>query len=207
MYLIFILVILIIAKLVYKLSNTELFYSMVGLSIYQDNFLFTLVSVLTKLLLVFLTFNIYTYDLKNGLNNIFLRIKADKWFLMKFVSNFVFTSFLKAIIYIFIVIFIIFFPKTYFNYLLIPKIFCIDIIYTLCFQMFFLLLYFLMFYNKPMCGTISFIGLLSIKFLFPNMKFINNYWYIYSVILLALIFGLTILCKNNYVNLFERNSE
>ena len=146
MYLIFILVILIIAKLVYKLSNTELFYSMVGLSIYQDNFLFTLVSVLTKLLLVFLTFNIYTYDLKNGLNNIFLRIKADKWFLMKFVSNFVFTSFLKAIIYIFIVIFIIFFPKTYFNYLLIPKIFCIDIIYTLCFQMFFLLLYFLMFY-------------------------------------------------------------
>lgn len=201
------LAILIIAKFIYKLSNTELFNSMVGLSIYQDNFLFTLVAILTKFLLVFLTFNIYTYDLKNSLDNIFLRVKANKWFIMKLLSNTLFTVLIKIFTYISIITIITIFPKATFNYLLVLKIFFIDIIYTLCFQMFFLLLYFLMFYNKLIGGITVISGLVSLRLLFPSMKFINRFWYLYLIISLILVIILMTLCKNNYVNLFERNSE
>ena len=201
-YMILILLILFILYLL-RFDKMDVFYIIFGLEIKQ-NPIFMLTYILTRILFLFFSFLLFTYDFKNNVSNLFLRIKPFYWIVFRICSNVLILLFIKIFIYFFINFICFFLYDSWFSIFYILRYLFFDISYTLFFQMFLIFIYFLCQYRL----FLSFILLiLNIFILFPRLNFIYDYWWLYILLSLFYMVALIMFYKNQYIILFERNSD
>lgn len=90
-----------IIKLVGGDSNFNVFLKIIGVSYkYDDSFLEKAIYILDVLAIFYMTVALFVKDLKNGKENIFLRIKLRKWILYKLLSISLIILIVQILIYI-----------------------------------------------------------------------------------------------------------
>lgn len=152
---------------------------------------FNIISLLMLLFNVFtfiyLIIDIYTKDLDQYLEYIFLRIKPRQYIFKKNITFLSLSIIIKAIQYIFIILLLFIFQKNIFD-LRILKLFIIDILYIAVLEYLFLFIYFIYILMKK--NIYALIIMLSILlFFFPkNIWNINEYTVLFIILLVVVHF-------------------
>lgn len=204
-YILFLLLLLVVLHFLH-LNESDVFYAIFGLQIKQ-NPIFLLTYILTRIIFVFLSFQLFTYDFKNNISNLFLRIKPFYWIISRIFSNILILLLLKIFTYFIINSICFLLYDSWFSIFYIFTYLCCDIIYTLFLQIFFIFIYFLYQYSPTFSILLLFLNVLNIFIFFPKLTFISDYWCIYMLLCLFYIIILILLYKSKYVILFERNSD
>lgn len=142
---------------------------------------------------------IFNNDIKNGIDNLFLRIKILKWIIAKLISIIFITILTKAIIYT--IVFIIFaLNKVIIKWIII--IFLKNILYTTLIQFTFLIFYIICKKNKFVIPILLIICLFSIKYLFVDISNLNEFFLLVSLFLISIII---IIIRKKIIYLFDYN--
>ena len=170
-----------------------------GFKIIKNGILFILFYILNVFISLFIAYSLFSYDFKNSLDNIFLRISPKKWLFYKCISCFIFTILFRFILFLFITMFLFIFSK-YINISLI-LLFLKNVSYILFIQLSFVLLIYSFQSRKY-----TLFSLISVFILFCSkiLIFSINFWWIYILFDFLLIILLMFVYKNNFTNLFER---
>ncbi len=189
-----------VLKLTNGYMNFDIFYNTIGINYSNDlGSIEKLLCIFNILFYFYLSLELFTKELKNGVENIFLRINTKKFIINKLISISIITILINIIIYIlFLYLFII-------NKILISNILIVflkNIIYVLTLQFSIIIVY--MFSKNNKC--ILFLLMLFI-FMFNNRILINiiNTKIIYLILVLIFILWFIVMYfKKNYFNLFEK---
>lgn len=115
--------------------NKELYYCILGLKFETSNDAFqTLLFLLNITVIVYVILYLFCNDLKNGLENIFLRLEVAKWIIYKIISIFLCLLFTRIVLYIIMSILLSIRID-------LCQMFCTDILYFGCIESIVLTLY------------------------------------------------------------------
>ncbi len=189
----------------FDFDENILFYGSLGLSLSNKHILITILYIFHRIFFLFISFYIFTYDFSNSIDNIFLRIKSGKFILLKCFSIFMSTLVIKLVVYaLFFLIAKLFFTMDI-DFLTFISVFLLDLLYFSFIQFFFLLFY-LIFQCYLIAGIVfSIISVGFISLVFPSYSYLNQWFWIYLLLLIPIIISLYIIYKNKYVIIFERN--
>ena len=189
----------------FDFDENILFYGSLGLSMSNKHILITILYIFHRVFFLFLSFYIFTYDFSNSIDNIFLRIKSGKFILLKCFSIFMSTFVMKLAIYALFFLTAELFFKMDIDFLTFISVFLLDLLYFSFIQFLFLLFY-LIFQCYLIVGIVfSIISVGFISLIFPNYSYLNQWFWIYLLLLIPIIISLYIIYKNKYVIIFERN--
>lgn len=198
-YILFIFLVFLLEKIIGYELDTQLFIDCMGLNLdFLGNYLANLSFFLNVLFFSYLAIFLFTNDMQNNIENIFLRIKPNKYLNIKYFSIICITSLIKVVTYLLV---LCFYLVNHSNINDIIILFVKDFIYITSIQYFILSLY--MFSKKSMLLSIIilFIIVIIINILGFNIPSID----LRVLFLVAIIFNLIIKCffRNNYNLLHE----
>ena len=198
-YILFIFLVFLLEKIIGYELDTQLFIDCMGLNLdFLGNYLANLSFFLNVLFFSYLAIFLFTNDMQNNIENIFLRIKPNKYLNIKYFSIICITSLIKVVTYL---LALCFYLVNHSNINDIIILFVKDFIYITSIQYFILSLY--MFSKKSMLLSITllFIIVIIINILGFNIPSID----LRVLFLVAIIFNLIIKCffRNNYNLLHE----
>lgn len=198
-YILFIFLVFLLEKIIGYELDTQLFIDCMGLNLdFLGNYLANLSFFLNVLFFSYLAIFLFTNDMQNNIENIFLRIKPNKYLNIKYFSIICITSLIKVVTYLLV---LCFYLVNHSNINDIIILFVKDFIYITSIQYFILSLY--MFSKKSMLLSITllFIIVIIINILGFNIPSID----LRVLFLVAIIFNLIIKCffRNNYNLLHE----
>lgn len=188
------------------INAKELYLDSLGLDAsFEKNFISILVFLYHNIIIIYFQFLLFTKDLRNGPENLFLRVKLRKWYFVKILSITLFTLSIKFILHFFVTILFYFIYKNleiriclYFKYLL------FSLIYTLIIQNILMFLYFLK--NRIFKFTLLFITIvysilknmsLSVIIAIKNIE-------LALLVLCVLFIGNIVLFGIKYLSVFEK---
>lgn len=127
-----------------SLSGIQIIHHSMGTNFDVNNYslMELIIFVFNITISLFIVIDIYSKDIDGQLDNIFLRIKPEKWYLKKSICFCISILFIKIVQYLFISLFLILFGKNILINELIG-IFFSEYIYVIFIQYLFLLLYFI----------------------------------------------------------------
>lgn len=188
-------------ELFLQLDYRDIFLSLMGIKIVKNNILFILLYLSSIIMSLFIAYNIFSYDFKNSLDNLFLRISPKEWLVCKSISCLFFTIFFRLILFLTVVIILVLFSKNITIQFIL--LFLKSILYFSFIQSLFILFVFL-FQSKR---YISFIFFMFIFVVFLNKIIIMslNICLVYLLLNVLLMVILMYTFENCFVNLFERS--
>lgn len=186
-----------------SISEKEIVNYIMGLNIKikDSNFLEIIIYVFNVFVSLLFVISIYLKDLTIGLDNIFLRINPNKWYIYKTFLFIIFMIMVKFTQY-----FILFLVIKNITWIVIVNLAILDLIYILFLQFMFLIVYMsLSIFGKKKWGLM--IYLIIYLFLIPkNILSFNNYNLIFLILLIFFSFGyLYIIFRKKYRNLFQNS--
>lgn len=205
-YFCIILVFILFQKKFNLINVNDLYLDSLGLDAsFDKNFISILLFLYHNILIIYFQFLLFTKDLKNGPDNLFLRVKLKKWYFIKILSITIFTVVLKFILHVFVTALFYFVYENFeIGIYLCFKYFIILLIYTIIIQNILMFLYFLK--NTKLKFTLLFILTfyailknipLSVIISIRNIKL--------SLIILCVLFiSNTVLFSKNYLSVFEK---
>lgn len=127
------------------INNTgiEILKATLGLNLGSNNFnvINAIVFVLNLIIQVYLLLCLYIKDIKEGLDNIFLRMSSNSWYLLKKVLYLIIVFLLKVIQYISIISIILFVKHSNFSFYDVCITFLMDYLFTVMIQQIVMLFY------------------------------------------------------------------
>lgn len=193
--------IFLIFELFLQFDYHDILLSLMGIKIAKNNILFLLLYLSGILISLFIAYHIFSYDFRNSLNNIFLRVSPKKWFFCKSISCLFVTILFRFSLFLLISLFLIIFCKNTFFWL--NLLFLKNIFYFSFMQLLFIL-YIYLFQSRKYISFLFFI-LISVIFLSKVLIFLPSVWWIYLFLDILLTIILVYTYENCFVNLFERN--
>lgn len=200
LFLVFYISILIFYKVVYKIELSSEICDILGIN-YSSNFerglLPNLLFIFNIFVNIYICMYLFTYDINNNLENIFLRITQKKWLIYKMISIVLISAFIRVII--FFIAFILFKGDVIFYF----KVFALYNIFIFVIQLFFLFIYIVI--SKSKLYLLIFIGLLliSLKFLDWDISVMNNIFFYLIFLIFILLYLIMSIFKYNYCKVFE----
>lgn len=193
--------IFLIFELFLQFDYHDILLSLMGIKIAKNNILFLLLYLSGILISLFIAYHIFSYDFRNSLNNIFLRVSPKKWFFCKSISCLFVTILFRFSLFLLISLFLIIFCKNTFFWL--NLLFLKNIFYFSFMQLLFILYIYLFQSRKYISFFLSI--LISVIFLSKVLIFLPSVWWIYLFLDILLTIILVYTYENCFVNLFERN--
>lgn len=183
-------------------NYNNLYYEIVG-------FEFNLVDFVSSLLFIFnigfsfyITLTLFLNDLKNDMDNLFLRVDVVKWLFTKILSIFIVQSIIKIILFILLYLEIIVLKGVVDNLLV---VFIVNIIFTMLLNLLFLLLFVITKKYK----LLSILFLIFFVVIFRNeinYSLIANNISIMLVIIFIILIVMNLFIKKNYNCIFENTN-
>lgn len=192
-------------QLILKNSSKTIFLSITGLEFLNNKVVSLILYLLNKLIILFAVYNMFVYDFRNSMDNLFLRISAKKWIMTKCFSIFLFISVFRMIVFLFIFIALKIAQSQPFDLLVLLSIYLKDTIYNIFLQSLLVLIIWLYQTHKGILSMLIVLISFFSKLMFPKLSFITNYWWLYLVFGIVIYFLLSMIYINNFSILFEKN--
>lgn len=198
-----IIIIILFYEILLQLNSHEMFLSLMGIKIINNNIIFLLVYLLNICISLFIAFNIFFNDFKNSICNIFSRVMPNRWIIYKIISCLACTFLFRIFMFFFILVlcsllkknissvFYIVFLKNFFYYFFLQLIFVSLICLFQSDNNILLSIFVVMVY-------LTFANILIFSF---------DMWHIYIYLDILLTLFMTVLYKMCYIKLFERNGK
>ena len=183
--------------------NINLFKSIVGLNSNINDGLFSILIFLLNLgFHLIIIFQIFDNDIKNGTDNIFLRIKLSKWLLYKFVSIILLNFIFRIIIYVIVtIIFLIFSKIPLYNNIF--ELYFVNLVYIFFIDSIFLNFYIILKKYPNFLGIILFLIILCLNMIFIDFSILINYVYVFLMLTIALSLIFFEIAKSRFLNILE----
>lgn len=179
--------------------NRNTLCKVIGISYdFKDNYMYLFIYVLNVCISIYLCIILFSKDIKIGKENIFLRLKKEKWFLYKMISIFFTITLLKTIIYVFT--FLILNNGTI-NF----QIIFLDLMNIYCVQIASIIVYYIgLQYRELLFLLFLIIIVVFYKINNFNLLFVDNCNLLISMAFIFLFMISIFLFKNNYILFFEK---
>lgn len=183
--------------------NINLFKSIVGLNSNINDGLFSILIFLLNLgFHLIIIFQIFDNDIKNGTDNIFLRIKLSKWLLYKFVSIILLNFIFRIIIYVIVtIIFLVFFKLPLYNNIF--ELYFVNLVYIFFIDSIFLNFYIILKKHPNFLGIILFLIILCLNMIFIDFSILINNIYVFLMLTIALSLIFFEIAKSRFLNILE----
>ena len=202
------LVFILFGKNLNLINTSKLYLDSLGLKVSSNNdFISILIFLYHNILIIYFQFLLFTKDLKNSPNNLFLRIRIKKWYFIKALSIIIFTIGIKFILHLFItVLFYFLYKNLEIGLYLCLKYFIISFIYTIIIENILMIVYLLK--NKIFKFLLISIilVLLYIKKLPLNILLLTKNISLVFIILCVLFISNILLFSKNYLYVFEKEA-
>lgn len=197
-YYIIIIITIIMSQILKYDMDKELCHCLLGLRFeIHDDVLQILLFLFHMTVIVYIVLYLFCNDLKNGLENIFLRLKVAKWIIYKIISIFLCLLFTRIVLYIIVGILLRIRINPY-------QIFCADTLYFGCIESIVLTIYI----TSKKSPVASFLLLLITIFIIFYTQISISFILRYKELILCVILLLGIICckfaKLVSTNLFEK---
>lgn len=195
-------VIYIVVGLISKSSNdAQLFYDSLGLNCsLTKNVLVMMMYLFNVGIFLYISFILFTKDIKNGIDNIFLRLDKKKWLLVKIMSILLVTIIIKISVYLILTLLLLINGIHINN---IVNLFIIDILYISIIQNIALALYIINSKYKYLLYSILSVMILLINYLPLNILFLIDRSGVVALMLVAVILFQSYIINSFYTNVFE----
>lgn len=195
--------VLLVQILIGNVIDIEFFENIIGLNSNIEDGLFpTLMFLLNLGFHLVMIFQIFNNDIKNGTENILLRINMSKWILYKFISIFLLNNLFRIVVYLCTIIVLFIFGKV-FPFEILLKCYFINIIFIFFIDSIFLIIYGLTKKKTYLLSIFILILVICIDFLFINVSFLTNQIYIFIILTVILLLIFYFLIKKRYINILE----
>lgn len=183
--------------------NINLFKSIVGLNSNINDGLFSILIFLLNLgFHLIIIFQIFDNDIKNGTDNIFLRIKLSKWLLYKFVSIILLNFIFRIIIYVIVtIIFLVFSKLPLYNNIF--ELYFVNLVYIFFIDSIFLNFYIILKKYPNFLGIILFLIILCLNMIFIDFSILINNVYVFLMLTIALSLIFFGIAKSRFLNILE----
>lgn len=183
--------------------NINLFKSIVGLNSNINDGLFSILIFLLNLgFHLIIIFQIFDNDIKNGTDNIFLRIKLSKWLLYKFVSIILLNFIFRIIIYVIVtIIFLVFSKLPLYNNIF--ELYFVNLVYIFFIDSIFLNFYIILKKYPNFLGIILFLIILCLNMIFIDFSILINNIYVFLMLTIALSLIFFEIAKSRFLNILE----
>lgn len=183
--------------------NINLFKSIVGLNSNINDGLFSILIFLLNLgFHLIIIFQIFDNDIKNGTDNIFLRIKLSKWLLYKFVSIILLNFIFRIIIYVIVtIIFLVFSKLPLYNNIF--ELYFVNLVYIFFIDSIFLNFYIILKKYPNFLGIILFLIILCLNTIFIDFSILINNVYVFLMLTIALSLIFFEIAKSRFLNILE----
>ena len=181
----------------------NLFKSIVGLNSNINDGLFSILIFLLNLgFHLIIIFQIFDNDIKNGTDNIFLRIKLSKWLLYKFVSIILLNFIFRIIIYVIVtIIFLVFSKLPLYNNIF--ELYFVNLVYIFFIDSIFLNFYIILKKYPNFLGIILFLIILCLNMIFIDFSILINNIYVFLMLTIALSLIFFEIAKSRFLNILE----
>lgn len=183
--------------------NINLFKSIVGLNSNINDGLFSILIFLLNLgFHLIIIFQIFDNDIKNGTDNIFLRIKLSKWLLYKFVSIILLNFIFRIIIYVIVtIIFLVFSKLPLYNNIF--ELYFVNLVYIFFIDSIFLNFYIILKKYPNFLGIILFLIILCLNMIFIDFSILINNIHVFLMLTIALSLIFFEIAKSRFLNILE----
>ena len=181
----------------------NIFKSIVGLNSNINDGLFSILIFLLNLgFHLIIIFQIFDNDIKNGTDNIFLRIKLSKWLLYKFVSIILLNFIFRIIIYVIVtIIFLVFSKLPLYNNIF--ELYFVNLVYIFFIDSIFLNFYIILKKYPNFLGIILFLIILCLNMIFIDFSILINNIYVFLMLTIALSLIFFEIAKSRFLNILE----
>lgn len=183
--------------------NINLFKNIVGLNSNINDGLFSILIFLLNLgFHLIIIFQIFDNDIKNGTDNIFLRIKLSKWLLYKFVSIILLNFIFRIIVYVIVtIIFLVFSKLPLYNNIF--ELYFVNLVYIFFIDSIFLNFYIILKKYPNFLGIILFLIILCLNMIFIDFSILINNIYVFLMLTIALSLIFFEIAKSRFLNILE----